>query len=165
MSNKITILVGCAGRREKKKDTLHVDTRECLRRWTTSTASTSPPPRREMISFASGSVNGSGSLLPPAPSMGVGSRHERGGKAVLRLPPLPRHLRRFRPGFVSHPDLREKEVRQAAPDDSVPLSHHFDLLLSPLLCMLQQQHTARTTTTHNLTNRSHFFPPLPPSLR
>ena len=64
--------------------------------------------------------------------------------------------------YKSNPDINST---QAAPDDSVPLSHHFDLLLSPLLCVLQQQLTARTTTTHNLTNRSHFFPPLPPSLR
>ena len=96
--------------------------------------------------------------------MGVGTRLERGEKAV-RLPPLPRHCQRFHLEFVSHPNLLKKVMRQAAPDESVPLSHHLDLLLSPILCMLQQQLTATTMTTRNVTNRSHFFLHLPHSRR
>ena len=90
--------------------------------------------------------------------MGVGSRRGRGGKTV-QLPPLPLHLRQFRPGVVSRQEFGHKIlVRQAVGEDIVPISHNFDLLVPPLLRLC-----TKTTTNRNLTNLRLFFPHLPHS--
>ena len=65
--------------------------------------------------------------------MGVGSRREWGGEAVL-LPPLHLHQRRIRLGVASRRDSAHKMLlRQAMGEDAVPISHNFDLLVPTLL--------------------------------
>jgi hypothetical protein len=65
--------------------------------------------------------------------MGVESRRERGGEAVL-LPPLHLHQRRIRLCVASRRDSAHKVLlRRVMGEDVVSISHNFNLLVLTLL--------------------------------